>query len=480
MIRLRACCVTHGPCGLAVTPPMWTRLLSISMKKGDVEALQPDGLDGEEIAGNDPGRLPMEKVGPAEAGAPRCRLDAVASKHSPNCARRNREAEPAQLTLDPPVALGRVLGGYPQDQLAQLRSDAGAAGRATLLVNPAPANSSRCQRSSVVGWTRNERQPRRGRTRQTRRAARDRICGASDERPRAEERGADGEARESRSPSTARSEGRAPAARAGDETPSRETTTPRMRPPDRWRPSLRPPTDTRRTRGRTAAAPGTPRSFRHPQEAEASAAGVRAVHAHVQGTTSERLGRFPAGAPYAASDPALLLWVHATLVETSLAAYARFVGPLAPDEEERCYREMALVARLFETPAAVIPARLTDFREYLCAQLSGPHLRVTDPAREVAAVLEPRLPPPFAASDRSTGSRRPPSCRHGSVTSPGSAGAGLTQPPLPSPPARCAWLRAPLFWRRRAPRRPRPTTRPELRPPRTAARPGPLGWVRRP
>jgi uncharacterized protein (DUF2236 family) len=132
------------------------------------------------------------------------------------------------------------------------------------------------------------------------------------------------------------------------------------------------------------------------EEAETAGAAVQAVHAQVRGTTSERLGRFPAGTPYSASDPALMLWVHATLVETSLAAYRRFVKKLDADEEERYYREMAIVARLFGTPAAVIPACLADFREYVHAQLSGPELGVTHPAREVAAViLEARLPPPI-------------------------------------------------------------------------------------
>jgi uncharacterized protein (DUF2236 family) len=91
------------------------------------------------------------------------------------------------------------------------------------------------------------------------------------------------------------------------------------------------------------------------EEAEVAGAAVRAVHARVQGRTSERLGLFPTGTPYTASDPDLMLWVHATLVETSLAACGRFVRPLASDEEERYYREMTIVARLFGTPAAVIP-----------------------------------------------------------------------------------------------------------------------------
>jgi len=131
------------------------------------------------------------------------------------------------------------------------------------------------------------------------------------------------------------------------------------------------------------------------EEAERAGAAVQAVHAPVRGRTTERLGRFPAGTPYAASDPDLMLWVHATLIETSLAAYSRFVGRLDTDEEESYYREMALVGRLFGTPAAEIPACLADFRAYMRAQLAGPDLCVTNPARAVAAViLEARVPPP--------------------------------------------------------------------------------------
>jgi uncharacterized protein (DUF2236 family) len=195
------------------------------------------------------------------------------------------------------------------------------------------------------------------------------------------------------------------------------------------------------------------------EEAEEAGGGVRAVHAHVKGTTSERLGRFPAGTPYSASDPALMLWVHATLVETSLAAYGRFVRPLAADEEERYYREMAIVGRLFGTSASVIPACLADFQEYMRAQLSGPDLCVTNPAREVAAViLEARLPPPLRlmgpAHRLSSAALLPARLRE-------EYGLGWSRThaiALALAAARCAWLRHPSSSRRHAPRRPRPHT----------------------
>jgi uncharacterized protein (DUF2236 family) len=131
-------------------------------------------------------------------------------------------------------------------------------------------------------------------------------------------------------------------------------------------------------------------------EAERAAEAVQTVHARIHGKTDVKLGRFPAGTPYSASDPALMLWVHATLVEASLCVYQRFVQTLSPEEQERYYREMALVARLFGTPASAIPRSLADFRDYFAAQVASETISVTAPAREVAAViLEAPLPAPM-------------------------------------------------------------------------------------
>ena len=134
------------------------------------------------------------------------------------------------------------------------------------------------------------------------------------------------------------------------------------------------------------------------EEAEVAGEAVRAVHAHVHGITRDQLGPFPAGTPYSASDPELMMWVHATLVETSLAVYRRFVGTLAADEEETYYREMVLVARLFGLPSAAVPPSLAGFRAYMDRQVRGPEICVTGPAREVAnVILDAPLPAPLRA-----------------------------------------------------------------------------------
>jgi uncharacterized protein (DUF2236 family) len=130
-------------------------------------------------------------------------------------------------------------------------------------------------------------------------------------------------------------------------------------------------------------------------EAERAAGAVKTAHTRVNGRTQTRLGAFPAGTPYSAEDPELMVWVHATLVHASLIAYQRFEHALSEAEQERYYREMAVVAELFGTPADVIPPTLADLRAYFAAQIDSETISVTEPARAIArAVLRARLPGP--------------------------------------------------------------------------------------
>jgi uncharacterized protein (DUF2236 family) len=122
-------------------------------------------------------------------------------------------------------------------------------------------------------------------------------------------------------------------------------------------------------------------------EADLAGESVKRGHARVHGVTREPLGAFPVGTPYSATDPELMLWVHATLVHVSLDLYQRHVRRLASELEERYYREMTTVAQIFGTPASVIPPTLRDFREYFESQIHGGPITVTPPALGVSEVI---------------------------------------------------------------------------------------------
>lgn len=104
------------------------------------------------------------------------------------------------------------------------------------------------------------------------------------------------------------------------------------------------------------------------------------------------IGEADDGTPYSACDPALLLWVWATLVDTALTMYEAVFGRLAPGDRARFYAEQHLVADGCGVPEACIPDTLADFERYVSSTVVGT-LTVTDAARAVAAnVLDPPLP----------------------------------------------------------------------------------------
>jgi uncharacterized protein (DUF2236 family) len=114
---------------------------------------------------------------------------------------------------------------------------------------------------------------------------------------------------------------------------------------------------------------------------------TRAAHERVCGRRGSRT--------YSAADPALMLWVHSTLVETGLVMYETYVRELEPATAEDFYQQMKVVATVFGVPPDIHPPTLTDFRSYQRSLLESGEVRVGSDARAVAAsVLAPPAPLP--------------------------------------------------------------------------------------
>jgi len=117
--------------------------------------------------------------------------------------------------------------------------------------------------------------------------------------------------------------------------------------------------------------------------ADAAIRRVNAIHASVR-------GRLPDGAPYSASDPEALLWVHATLVDTALRVYSRFVEPLSPADEQAYHEEAAQVATHLGVAPSDLPDRIEDLRAWIDAMIESGRVRVAPDARSIArTVLRP-------------------------------------------------------------------------------------------
>lgn len=121
-----------------------------------------------------------------------------------------------------------------------------------------------------------------------------------------------------------------------------------------------------------------------------------AVHVPIHGALPVAAGPFPAGTAYTAHDPALKLWVGATLIDTTLLCYERFVRPLTPQEKIEFYDDSVLFARRLGIPAALMPPTLDAFHAYMAAMFASDTLTVTDAAWRLAwEVLEPVTVPPL-------------------------------------------------------------------------------------
>ena len=124
-------------------------------------------------------------------------------------------------------------------------------------------------------------------------------------------------------------------------------------------------------------------TFGERASAERAATRVRRIHERVTGVDNET------GKPYAAGDPALLLWVHAGLVDSNIAAREKFGTPLSPDEADGYIEEMVVAAELVGVPAEFVPDSQAALAKYLA--WVRPQLLCTAAARESMAYL---LDPP--------------------------------------------------------------------------------------
>lgn len=130
------------------------------------------------------------------------------------------------------------------------------------------------------------------------------------------------------------------------------------------------------------------------EEADRVTSHVRAMHKRVSGTIKHAVGPFPAGTPYRADDPKLLMWILFTLVDSGLVVYQKYVRRLARDEQAAYWADYRVIGRLFALEDSDMPATLADLDDYRTAMYASGELVVNEWARTRARkiVMEPPIP----------------------------------------------------------------------------------------
>jgi uncharacterized protein (DUF2236 family) len=135
-------------------------------------------------------------------------------------------------------------------------------------------------------------------------------------------------------------------------------------------------------------------TFGSDAERERALDGIRQIHQRVHGQLKTGTRRFPDGTPYSAEDPDLVLWVHATLLESVPMAYERFVGPLTLADRDAYCADAAPIAVALMARSDEVPRTWAEARAYLDRMYASGTLEVTEQARTLARAV---LSPPAAA-----------------------------------------------------------------------------------
>ena len=132
-------------------------------------------------------------------------------------------------------------------------------------------------------------------------------------------------------------------------------------------------------------------------EADEALARVRRVHETIAGELPEPAGIHPAGTPYSAFDPGLMLWTLAVIADSGREMYETLVRPLDPDERERLWQDYVRFGELFGLPRSAVPASRREFKAWFDGKLAAPDLQATEHGLEMAPLVAFRQPVPAAA-----------------------------------------------------------------------------------
>ena len=118
-------------------------------------------------------------------------------------------------------------------------------------------------------------------------------------------------------------------------------------------------------------------------QARAALQRIEHVHSRVQGQVERGEPSF-AGASYDATDQELLLWVHATLIDSAIVGYDCFVAPMTLAQKKAYYEDSKELAALFGIREKLIPKSIGDFEAYVNRAITGDETAVGATARALA------------------------------------------------------------------------------------------------
>jgi len=121
---------------------------------------------------------------------------------------------------------------------------------------------------------------------------------------------------------------------------------------------------------------------------------VDRLHQQVNGTLPQDAGATPAGTPYSALDPELMLWTVAVIADSAQTFYELLVRRLSDAERESLWQDYVRFGELFGMPRDAAPQSFEAFRAYYRSKLASDEMFLTDEARFVGYATAFEIPMP--------------------------------------------------------------------------------------
>ncbi len=125
-------------------------------------------------------------------------------------------------------------------------------------------------------------------------------------------------------------------------------------------------------------------SFGSVEQAIAVARHLHTRHQGIHGALPQAVGSFVAGSRYEANEVRALLWVYATLIDSTVMAYDLVLPALTSAEREQYYSESRIAAAFFGLAHDVFPSNWEAFAKYKESMYSSDTLAVNPVARHLA------------------------------------------------------------------------------------------------
>ncbi|MBA2764742.1 MAG: DUF2236 domain-containing protein [Thermoleophilaceae bacterium] len=129
-------------------------------------------------------------------------------------------------------------------------------------------------------------------------------------------------------------------------------------------------------------------------EADRVLAAVHGMHDRVNGVLAEGSGAHPAGTPYSAHDPELMLWTIAVAADSARTFYELLVGPLTESERDAFWADYVRFGELFGMPREVAPGSHAQFREYFRGRIESSEAHLSADARRLSVAIMFQIPVP--------------------------------------------------------------------------------------